>query len=695
MNKLKRLLPSSHIHLYLFGIVLFELSIIHYWISILGVVYLIWIRKLKCSKAIYIILIIYASVSLVYKAIPKYHGNEGVIIRIETVKSGYRYTLKDGLFNVHLYTKETLKVGDVVLLEGRLETYETSQFKGDFSPNTYFKSRFIEGVYYQPKIEVIDHIWAPHEIHNDLNRHIETLPEQTQIFVKSLFLGVFETDQKEGISKVGITHLFVLSGLHVTVLIGLLNKLLFFIPKRYRLIIESIVLFSYLVITLFPISLIRAVLQYVICEVLNYKKFQYTRLDAFSFTGIMMLIINPYFIHNMGFQLTFIVSFIFLISTYKSDFVGQWCSTFFAQTAVLPITSKITNQVYPIGFFVSPFFIPLFTYVLMPLSWVSLYRPIGEALNPVFSSVMTLIQLLETNALGFSIPRITGVFALIYFGLWIYLKLSDSLEKGVYRFTILVIFILIFPYYKAFDPTGSVTFLSVGQGDTTIIRRPYGSCTVVIDTFGDVVDYLNQNHIREIDYLVLTHGDYDHDKEANAILEAFEVRHLVVSLYHDVSPYKLNYRKLLRADKGDELSCGDIELSVLAPIRRYQSSNDQSIVLQTNIEGTRYLFTGDVEFEAEQDLVQIFGQSLQSDILKVGHHGSKSSTNVAFLKSVNPKIAVVSVGNQNYFGHPHKEVINRLNKNGVKIYQTNVNQTITFWNLPFYRRYLILVHKPG
>lgn len=695
MNKLKRLLPSSQIHLFFFGVVLVEWIQFQYEILILFIVYALIIRKMIFSKQLYWVLCIYAIFSVGYKWIPMIHTKNQVVLQQETVKSGYRYTVKTGLFNHHLYTKEDLSVGDVVTIDGDLVPYEPSQFKGDFSPNDYYKSKFVYGVYYQPKVEVIDKIWIPHLIHHQLKSHIESLPKYTQVFVFSLFLGVFETDQKEGIAKIGITHLFVLSGLHVTVLIGLLNSLLFFLPKKGKLTIQSLILGFYLIITLFPISLIRAVLQFIIYEVLNARKIQYTRLDAFSFSGIVMLIINPFFLRNMGFQLTFIVSFIFLVSTFKSDFFGQWVSTFFSQTAVLPITSKISNTLYPIAFFVTPFFIPLFTYVLMPLSWIALYKPIGEVLDPVFGSVLLLIQILEYNAILFKIPWITGIFALVYFGLWVYLKESENMNQAAYRILYMLLFLLVFPNYTKIDPFGRVTFLSVGQGETAIIQRPYGKCTIVIDAYGDVVDYLNQNHIQTIDYLILTHGDYDHDKESNAILTNIVVKQLVLSIYHDESPYLAEHKQIKRLKTGDKLLCGDIYLDILGPLKRYSSSNDQSLVIQTTIEDSTYLFTGDIEFEAEQDLIQYYGSRLQSEILKVGHHGSKTSTHIAFLKTVNPSIAIVSAGISNKFGHPHPEVIEKLHNHGVTIYQTKDHQTITFLNLPFYRRYRILVHKSG
>jgi len=627
---------------------------------------------------------------------PQKPQNEGLVIQSQSITGGYRYVVKYGFYNYHLYTNEHITIGSVIQVEGTFKQYEDDQFEGDFSSLDYHKSRFVYYVIYHPKIQIIEQKWIPHLWHQNIKQHIEQLPYYTQVFVKSLVLGMLETELKTGTSKIGITHLFVLSGLHVTMLIGLTDKMLFFIPKKARVILQSSGLLLYLWITLFPVSLIRAVIQYILYETINFNQIRYTRLDVFSYTWIIMLIINPFYFDHTGFQLSFLVSFLFIVSRFKNTIQGAFTSTLSAQTFVIPITSKISQQLYPIAFFTTPLFIPLFTYVLLPLAWLSLYLPVGEILNEGFYYIILLIGFLEMNALSFRISMVVGVYALVYWGLWIYAYQSEQWIDKARRILVVIIFVLFIPYVKNFNPVGKVTFLSVGQGDTTIIERPYNQCTVVIDTFGDVVDYLKYNHIEKIDYLIITHGDYDHHRETMAIMNEIQVKQLVLSQYDDSDFQKtMRVYNPMYVQKGDRIRCGDIELNVLSPFKNYPSSNDVSVVIQTTIAGTTYLFTGDIEYDAEFDLVtQSYGE-LRSDILKVGHHGSRSSTHLAFLNAVNPSIAIISSGKDNSFGHPHSEVIQRLQQKAVKIYQTKEVQTICFVDLPFYRRYLILIHKPG
>ncbi len=696
MKIFKRLLPSSHIHLYAIGLGLAWLAYRHWWAWIPLLLYAYWMRKQRISKSIWVMMVLfYGWTWYVFEQPIPTPSPQGIIVQQEDVKTGYRYTVQYGLYRYHLYTPEVLNIGSIISVEGDFKTFETDRFEGAFSPKDYYRSKWVTHVIYQPKIIQQHQIWIPHQIHQDLKQHIGQLPTYTQVFVSSLVLGIFESDMKARISKIGITHLFVLSGLHVTVLMGILNRCLWFLPKKIRLGLETVLLFTYLWVTLFPISLIRAVIQTLLFEWLNHDKIRYTRLDAFSFTWVLMLIINPYYLSNTSFQLTFLVSFLFIISNFKTDALGMMVSTFSAQTLVLPITSKITNQVYPLAFLVAPWFIPVFSYVLLPLSWLALWDKLGMILNPVFELVLNTIGFLEAGVFYFTIPVLSGIFALFYWILWGMASIGPFTIKKAYRMTYVVLFLVLIPQLKYLNPIGKVTFLSVGQGDTTIIERPFSQCTVVIDAFGDVMDYLYLQHIQTIDYLIITHGDFDHHRETEPILNSFQVKQLVLSKY-DEGDFEASMRKFhpLYVKQGDKLPCGDIELNILSPIHKSNDDNENSIVIQTKIRDTTYLFMGDLGVSGETTLVNQ-NQELISDILKVGHHGSITSSHISFLTRVNPKIAIISAGVDNHFGHPHPAVVDRLKQRGIDVYQTNVVQTITFIDLPFYKRHIILVHKKG
>ena len=219
----------------------------------------------------------------------------------------------------------------------------------------------------------------------------------------------------------------------------------------------------------------------------------------------------------------------------------------------------------------------------------------------------------------------------------------------------------------------------MGQGDTSLIIRPFNQCTIVIDAFNTVEDYLINHNIKEIDYLIITHGDYDHYQKADWILSNLIVKQIVLSEFDD-SDFKIahqNSHLTLLVESGDTLVCGDISLNILAPIAKASSVNNASIVFQTKIDDLTYLFTGDIEAESEQLLVNKYKHSLKSDVLKVPHHGSKTSSTQTFIDFVNPKHVVISAGHQNKFSHPDKNVLNRYeSKDALSISQQLIRQFV-------------------
>ncbi|PKK86984.1 MAG: hypothetical protein CVV63_02655 [Tenericutes bacterium HGW-Tenericutes-8] len=256
----------------------------------------------------------------------------------------------------------------------------------------------------------------------------------------------------------------------------------------------------------------------------------------------------------------------------------------------------------------------------------------------------------------------------------------------------LLIYILVIPNLSWIKYQTTVTFLDVGQGDTTLIDSP--NCTILIDTYGDIYTYLRTKHLDALDYLIITHGDYDHYKEVFTVMDHIAVDQLIINAYESGQFYDeiKNRYPYTKVSSGDEIRCGPIVLDVLGPIQAYSNKNNQSIVLKTYINGTHYLFAGDIEVEAEKDLSEKYGTTLKSDILKVPHHGSNTSSSLLFLNYVSPKIAVISAGRQNKFNHPHESILKRYHELGIQIYQTKLNYTITIASHRD-KKYMVLVHK--
>ena len=238
----------------------------------------------------------------------------------------------------------------------------------------------------------------------------------------------------------------------------------------------------------------------------------------------------------------------------------------------------------------------------------------------------------------------------------------------------------------------------MGQGDAAVLESPSGK-VLLIDTGGIshdgdddegrrvVAPYLRQRGINRIDVILLSHPHADHIGGAKSLLERFGVGLLmdngqdldsavVTPILEAVKRKGTLYQQ---AQRGQELNLGDgVILHILAPTEKAVSDriNDASMVVRVEYGRTAFLFTGDAEASEEAEIVRS-GQTLGSDVLKVGHHGSRTSSTASFLTAVHPKIAVISVGARNLYGHPNSEVLDRLSGLGTHIFRTDKKGAVT------------------
>lgn len=234
-----------------------------------------------------------------------------------------------------------------------------------------------------------------------------------------------------------------------------------------------------------------------------------------------------------------------------------------------------------------------------------------------------------------------------------------------------------------------VSFMDVGQADCTIVQ--YGNSTMIIDAGGNatalsLVAYLKKMNIIKFDYVIGTHPHEDHIGGLDAVIKNFEIGKIYMP---KVSNNTQTFEDVLVAIKsknlsvttpisGAKFSLGDeVQCLILAPnSSSYEELNSYSIVFKMTFEGKSFIFTGDAEVDSEREILSK-GFDLRGDILKVGHHGSSSSTSSNFLEAVSPSLAVIFVGKDNTYGHPHQSTINNLKATGVKILRTDLNGTIT------------------
>lgn len=274
-----------------------------------------------------------------------------------------------------------------------------------------------------------------------------------------------------------------------------------------------------------------------------------------------------------------------------------------------------------------------------------------------------------------------------------------SLRGHVVRWVLFLVLLVsavvvyVVPFEQGGGDTLSVTFLDIGQGDALFIESPTG-VQVLIDGGPDtgILRQLSKEmgfFDRSIDIVLATHADKDHIGGLPDVLERYEVMEIVMTEnkgesiaaeaffdHADTEGARITYA---RRGMQYDLGYGAI-LTILFPDRdpTFLESNTGSIVARLTYGETEFLFTGDSPKAIEEYLVSLDGSKLQSDILKVGHHGSRTSSSEVFLNAVHPEYAIISTGKDNQYGHPHKEVMDLLHKAGAQIENTADLGTITF-----------------
>ena len=268
--------------------------------------------------------------------------------------------------------------------------------------------------------------------------------------------------------------------------------------------------------------------------------------------------------------------------------------------------------------------------------------------------------------------------------------------KKKYTVILTIIFMILAGAFELFQETVAITpgedlkvhFLDVGQGDSIFIELPTNE-TILIDASikdasNKIINYLREENVSKIDYVFATHPHSDHIGGMSAVIKAFDIGQIYMpkavtttKTYENLLlTIKDKNLKIKAAKAGNTIiDTDDLKLVVLAPNQdSYESLNNYSIVLKLTYKEKSFLFMGDAETLSEKEITG----DIQADVLKVGHHGSRTSTSQAFLNKVNPSYAVISVGLNNDYKHPHQEVIDRLEKKNIKIYRTDQNGDIIF-----------------
>lgn len=532
--------------------------------------------------------------------------------------------------------------------------------------------------------------------------------------------------------RLGIIHLLAISGLHV----GMLGGMIFYFGirlgvSREKMTTVLLVFFPcYALITGAAPSVIRAVFMMVLFLALKKWShlFSILTVDLISIVFILYTFFSPLIIYDVGFQLSFSVSFSLILSApilikrMKNPISLLIATSFICQLAATPIMFYYFYEVSLISVFANAIFVPLFSLLILPAIFILflLHLFFGAVINLFVYPLNAIIVWMDYTAsslalIPFAIITLGRpsffVFFLYIFFLSLFFSLWERRRGKKWFIRILCLPITVFLFHASsniLSPYGEVTFLDVGQGDSILIKLPHGKGNYLIDTGGTlrfnteewkirqkqydvgkdvVVPYLKSKGITTIHKLILTHGDGDHIGGASEIIKQLNVKEIILPITDELS--ELEKDLLLAAKRrkipfrftkaGEAWKMDESVFQVLSPHDGMEAErNNGSIVLFANIGGLKWLFTGDLEEEGEEKLTSHY-EKLKVDVLKVGHHGSKSSTSVQLLDKINPKLAVISVGKNNRYGHPNRDVMKNLHERNVKILRTDQHGAITYF----------------
>lgn len=618
----------------------------------------------------------------------------------------------------------SIKYGDSLYIEGEFKQPEEARNYKGYNYKQYLKTKKIIGTVELEKVKILKSSNGSF-IHN-IQKYIRdtingTLTDEEGNLLLAILLGdkdKLSEDIQESFKTSNLSHMLAVSGAHVSYIILGLTYVLqnSIIGKKNGKIVCIIFLLVFMAITNFTPSVTRACIMAILTlfsSIIYRKSDVYTNI---SVAALITLIFNPYSLLDLGFQLSYggtigIIIFIKRIQEKKSNskvinYIKQMALvSIYANIIIIPIMMYHFNTV-SFTFIISNIMaspilgiivITGFLFIIASITVKPLTRLIAIFIKPILSILIKISQICSKLPFSNILVVTPYMFNVIsYYAIILYCIKSKKNNKCKIIICLLIVLILINFIIYIFPQKLRIFFIDVGQGDSTLIITP-DKKTVLIDGGGSdsfdvgekvLLPYLLDRRILKIDYVLISHFDTDHCGGILTIMEKVKVKNIIISEQAEHSENYERFKKLMihkkirliEVKKGDKIKIGRYsEFKILFPTSRLLSENplnNNSIVAQFNYNNFKMLFTGDIEKLAEQQILKAEKAEIRADILKVAHHGSKTSSIPEFIKAVKPKIALIGVGKNNTFGHPNQQTIKNLENIKCRIYRTDLQGEI-------------------
>lgn len=613
--------------------------------------------------------------------------------------------------------------GDRCRVEGKWEEVEGARNPFQFDYRRYFHEQGLSGQFVLENRESLQcagqtsFLGKVYRLRDQwLHASQKGLQDDLWPWQQALLFGerrALEDETTELFARWGLSHLLAISGLHVGILMGfvyILSLRFFSFTKEQAQVLLLSFLPIYALFAGGQPSVLRATLMACLVLLLGFFRQRLMMTDIISLSFLFLIFIDPHMIYHIGFQFSFLVTYALVLSAkwFRQTSSKLWLLfkiSFVSQMVIVPLQMYHFYHFQPLSILLNVVVVPYFSFFVMPLIVSTLSFPllplrIQNFLQGVFQKVhgsfLELLQYIDTKIqvifLSGDVSLGMGVFYyILFFGMMVALEKKQKKAAFMYGIgiTLWLNFLVFAPY---FSDEGRVTMLDIGQGDAFVIELPYRQGVFLIDAgakfhFSDqeptdsiyrkiLLPYLQGRGIREIDAIFVSHAHLDHHGSLRYILEDFPVKRIYISEFHEAEDPELQAWvknkevQIEQVEYGEVIEEEGISFTVLSPEQDYGDVNDNSLVLYTRFGQSSWLFTGDLTEKVEKIIAKKAG-SLSVDVLKVAHHGSNSSSSEEFLEGIQPKYAWISVGRNNRYGHPSKEVLERLELGGVEVFRTD------------------------
>lgn len=590
-------------------------------------------------------------------------------------------------------------LGDEICVNGTLERPNDNTVFNLFSYRKYLLSKRI---YYSIDIDKVEKVSNNSNfvlmLKNKIIQRISNI-SRSQGYLFAFVLGdsrYIDNDIISAYRSVGVSHLFAVSGMHVSFLSGFILFFLNYFLKnpKIKLIITTVFILLFTSLFMMSPSIIRAVSLFLCLTLDKILRLKQKPIRYLIVICIINLIINRYAVYNVGFVFSYMISFSLLLYQERlKNIKGKLKLSLFISIISFLISIPILvynffeiNLLTPL---VNLFVIPYVSFLLFPGAFICLLFP---GLDNIYSWLIKALELLisSLNCLDvFKISLAKPSFEIIIaYYILVFLVIHMLFKRKYSYFFVLIAVILFHHNIRLFDSTNKLYMLDVGQGDCLLLTTASNK-SLLIDTGGNMysksssltitklIPFFKSIGLNKLNYMILTHGDYDHMGEAINLVEKFKIENVVfnVGVFNDL---ELELVKILKRKKIpyyqniESLNIGKDKFYFLNT-KDYNNENENSSVIYTELNNKKILLMGDAGIKKERDVIDKYNLE-QIDFLKIGHHGSNTSTSKVFIDKINPKNCLISVGKNNIYGHPKDSVLDILAD--CNVFRTDFNGSV-------------------